>query len=284
MLGNAPFYFSTIAKTTAAFGWIFSDIVVQRTNPNTSEVQSIKVPIELSTKEKWFQRVQTDPNLGTPGEQRPISLIEPRMGYAYKNFRYDSSRKMSSINFRVQPDGSSGSTATIFKQLNPIPVVIEYSLYVRTKTLEDGFQIVEQIGAFFGPDYVVPILDIPAMGIKRNIIFSLKGNSHSDSYEGQLLEKRVIEWQFDFEAKAHLYPPIRDKKLITEADIRILEATDILDSILEIKLDPPSAHPDDNFDSIVTSFHGNEAFIEQAAHLGPFVITTQNQSGVSRIG
>jgi hypothetical protein len=268
MLNNAPFYFGTVAKVTAAFGWIFSDIVVQRVDPNDSNnIQSIKVPIELATKEKWASKIFTDPNAGTPGQQRPISTILPRMGYAYKNFRYDPSRRLSPINFRINTEDKG---PIVIRQLNPIPIVVEYTLYLRTRTLEDGFQIIEQIGAFFGPDYVVPIMDIAQMNIKRDIIFTLKSNSHSDSYDGQMMEKRLLEWEFEFEARAHLYPPIREKKLITEADIRILEAPGIVDSLMEIAVDPKTDEPSDTFAIAETTFHGEDALAEEAASPIPY--------------
>lgn len=219
MLGNNFYDFKTIEKITAAFGWIFSDISLVRTDPaNVNHKKTIKVPIDFASKEKWVIGMREDPDVGNEEKQRHVQVILPRLAYDLKSFRFDSRRKLSSVNYRVAPT-VNGPTA--FKQLNPIPMIFSYSLYLQTRTLEDGWAIAGQILPFFKPDYVVPIIDIPQMNLKRDIIFTLVSNTFNDSYEGNFLDKRVLEWQFDFEARGHLYQPIKEKKVIDESDINL---------------------------------------------------------------
>ena len=210
MLGNQPFDFKTTEKIVAAFGWIFSDIHVVRANGKT-----IKVPIEFSGKEKYYQRQISDPNAGDVATQRHIDQIWPRMAYNLKNFRYDPSRKLSTISYRA---ASSGQGWTASKQLNPVPMIFDFTLYLRTRTLEDGWAIIEQFIPFFTPDYTVPILDIPEMGIKTDIVFTLKSNTSRDEFEGNLLKNRELVWEFEFIAEGHMYPPIKTVPVITHTD------------------------------------------------------------------
>ena len=245
MLGNAPYTFKTIEKITCAFGWIFQDISIQRKDPVTSAIKTIKVPIELSTKDKWAQRAISDPNAGNEPTQKHVQIVLPRMAYEMTGFRYDAKRKLSPIMFRV---AAADTNKTLKKQLNPVPMIFEFALYIQTRTLEDGYAILEQFIPFFQPDYTVPILDIPELQLEKDIIFSLINNTHQDTFEGNFLDKRIIEWQFDFEARGHIYPPVREKKIITEADVNVHDYTYLggYDTVASTIV-PDDANVDDSF-------------------------------------
>lgn len=248
MLGNDPYNFKTIEKITAAFGWLFQDITIQRRDPGTQALKSIKVPVELATKEKWAQRYMSDPNAGDEANQKHVQIVLPRMAYEMTNFRYDGRRKLSPIMYRVV----AGQNNTVLKrQLNPVPMIFQFSLYLATRTLEDAYAIMEQFLPFFQPDFTINILDIPEIGLKRDIIFSLVSNNHQDNYEGNFQDKRTIEWTFDFEARGHIYPPIKEKKIITEADIRVHELG-FQDQVgtVHVEIDPSTAMPNQPFEVV----------------------------------
>ena len=245
MLGNDPFNFHTIEKITQAFGYIFEDISIQRINSSTTAVQTIKVPVEQAAKEKWAVREAEDPNAGDEAKQRHVQIVLPRMAYDLTNMRYDSKRKLSTINYRVNPSGH-GPSALV--QLNPIPMIFDFSMMVQARTLSDSYAILEQILAFFRPDYTVPIMDIPEMNIKRDIIITLMNQSHSDSYEGSFLDKRVIEWQLDFQAQGHIYPPIKSKPVINTVTITDGQG----DTILTAAASPSTVNIDQPYDIVIT--------------------------------
>jgi hypothetical protein len=244
MLGNDPFNFHTIERITEAFGYIFKDIVVTRHDPSTNAVKHIKVPISQSAKEKWAVRTEDDPNAGDETRQKHVQIVLPRIGCELKDLSYDARRKLSTINYRVSPSGN-GPTALV--QPNPIPYNYNFSLYLQTRTLSDAYMIVAQILAFFRPDYTVPIIDIPEMNLHRDIIVTLLGNSHSDSYEGPMTDKRVIEWNFEFTAQGHIYPPIKEKNVITKADV-LLDSGDNVD----VAANPRTGNIDQPYDIVIT--------------------------------
>lgn len=263
MLGNTPFNFNTIEKIVAAFGWIFSDISIQRTNSSTGAVtQTIKVPITQVEGEKWDARRLTDPNAGDEATQRHVNLVLPRMTYEMTGFRYDPSRKLSSTNYRVAPKNS----ALAWKQFNPVPMIFSFSLYIQARNLSDGWNVLGQFLPFFKPDFVVPINDIPDMGIQRDITFYISANSQKDSWDGAAMDKRTIEWQYDFEARGHLYPPMKEKKVITEADIRVSsnfpDGTYVGNerSTVVVQVNPPSRQIDEPYDIVTEGFSGWESY------------------------
>lgn len=215
MLNNNIFYFNTIQNLVQSFGWIFSDIHIQRPDGKT-----LKIPIEFSEKQKWYQRLVNDPNAGDTLNQRSISLILPRMGYEMKGFKFDPSRKKSTTNFRVGP---SGHTGTALKQLNGIPMTFDFDLYLQTNNLEDGWQIIEQILTFFTPDWNIDVLVVPQLNLRMTVPITLVGSQFEDKYEGNLTDKRILEWTFSFEAKSYLYPAIKEKPIITNAMVDITD-------------------------------------------------------------
>lgn len=242
MLGNSPYNFRTIEKITAAFGWIFQDITIQRVHPVTNAVKNVKVPIEQAEKEKWAQRLLSDPDAGNEEKQKHVQIVLPRMAYELTGFRYDGRRKLSPINFRVSLDETDNKVVN--KQLNPVPFIFNYSLYIQSRTLDDGYAIIEQFLPFFQPDFSVPVLMIPELNLRRDIIFTIISSTQRDTYEGQFMDKRILEWQFDFEARGELYPPVRKKKVITDADIR---AEDTL--LVHVDVSPEDAQQDENWDA-----------------------------------
>lgn len=240
MLGNNPYNFRTIEKITAAFGWIFQDITIQRIHPQTQAVKNIKVPLEQAAKEKWAQRYISDPDAGDEANQKHVQIVLPRMAYELTGFRYDGRRKLSPINFRVGLDEDDNKIVN--KQLNPVPFIFNFALYLQTRTLDDGYAVLEQFLPYFQPDFSVPVLMIPEINLQRDIIFTLTANTQSDSYEGQFVDKRILEWQFDFEARGELYPPVRQKKVITEADIN---ADD--EPLVHVEVSPSDAQQDEDW-------------------------------------
>jgi len=72
--------------------------------------------------------------------------------------------------------------------------------------------------------------------------------SHSDSFEGSFLDKRVIEWQFDFQVQGHIYPPIKTKPVINSATI-----TDGYgDTLVTVVASPGTVNIDQPYDIIVS--------------------------------
>jgi hypothetical protein len=150
-----------------------------------------------------------------------------------------------------------GGPSTLI-QLNPIPYIFDFSLHLQTRTLSDSYMIVEQILAFFRPDYVVPIIDIKEMNIHRDIIFTLTACSHQDSFEGSLDTKRVIEWEFSFQAQAFIYPPIKQKPVITTAQVYTPEIGESSTSggLVEVISNPSGINIDQPYNFIVSEING----------------------------
>lgn len=209
MLGTT-FYFGTIKKYVIAFGTLFNDIHVTRTDETGNQVSLTRVPLSYSSKDKMLARVVADPNI-----DRPTAIVLPRMSFQMTNLKYDGERKLNTL-------GRSTYTTTDASmnkyQYNPVPYNFEFKLNIYVKSAEDGTKIIEQILPFFTPDWTPTIKLIPEMGVVLDTPIILNSVASEDTYDQQFLQRRAIVWTLDFTLKGYLFAPVKEKKIIKFAN------------------------------------------------------------------
>jgi len=67
------FYNESMRKMTVAFGQLFNNIQVKRTDSSGNVVQSIRVPLAYAPKEKFLVRLDQKPNL----DEREFAITLP---------------------------------------------------------------------------------------------------------------------------------------------------------------------------------------------------------------
>ena len=213
MLGNANFYNRTIRKIVVAFGTVFNDIyVVRYTKDGLTAKETIKVPLNWGAKEKYITRITSDPSL-----TKSIATTVPRISFEMTGMSYDSSRKLPTTvrNF------SANNATTVNAQYVPVPYNFDFSLSIYVRNTEDGTQILEQILPFFTPDFSVTVDFIPLMDPKYDMPIILNSVSNETSYEGDMMETRLIIWNLEFTAKSHIWPPVKTGKIINTANTNL---------------------------------------------------------------
>ena len=202
------FYHQTSRKMVVAFGSLFNNIEVRRTDSSDAVTEIIKIPLSYGPKDKMLVRISQDPNLNPK-----VALTVPRMGFELTSMTYDGARKLNTMGRNVKK-GTTG----LKKQYNPVPYNWDFSLYVFVKNAEDGTQILEQILPFFTPDFTVTMTLISGMTVKMDIPLVLNSVTSEDSYEGDFATRRSIIWTLSFIMKGFLYPSVSDNaKVITSS-------------------------------------------------------------------
>lgn len=214
MLNGNIYYHGIIRKSIVAFGRLFSDIYIDRKQGDSvtgTTAQRLQVPLAYAPKEKWIVRLDSDPNLETN-----VYTTLPRMSFEITGYSYDSARKTN----RMQQikSGSGTSQATVY---TPVPYTLDLSLYVLTKTQEDGLQIIEQILPTFTPEYTLTINTIPDMGIQSDVPIILNSVQVEDNYDGAFQDRRFVTHTLNFEMKLNLFGPVSDKNVITQVNANI---------------------------------------------------------------
>ena len=213
MLGNDTFYNRTIRKIVVAFGTVFNDIhLVRFTKDGVTAKETIKVPLNWGAKEKYITRLTADPSL-----TKSIATTLPRISFEMTGMSYDSSRKLPTTvrNF------SANNSTSVKTQYVPVPYNFDFSLSIYVRNTEDGTQILEQILPFFTPDFSVTVDFIPLMDPKYDMPIILNSVSNETTYEGDMMETRMIIWNLEFTAKSHIWPPVKIDKVITIANTNL---------------------------------------------------------------
>ena len=256
MLGQ-QFYHETMRKVVVAFGTIFNNINIVRTNSSGAVTQSMKVPLAYGPKQKFLTRLREDPNLN-----KKVALTLPRMGFEISGISYDPSRKLNSIQ-KFKKTNNSDSGKTMSSQFMPVPYNMDFELVVMAKQSDDALQIVEQILPFFQPDYTITLNDNTSMGTTRDVPIILTGVTYSDEYEGSFEDRRVLTYTMSFTAKFYLYGPVTDQKVIKQ--VQVDQYTDMpvnapkREQRYTVAPSPVTADADDNF-----GFNETTSFFEDA--------------------
>jgi hypothetical protein len=219
------FYHQISRKMVVAFGSLFNNIEVRKTDSSDAVTEVIKIPLSYGPKDKMLVRISQDPSLN-PG----VALTVPRMGFELTSMTYDGARKLNTMGRNVK----AGTTSGLKKQFNPVPYNWDFSLYVFVKNAEDGTQILEQILPFFTPEFTVTMTLVSGMSEKRDIPLVLNSVSSEDTYEGDFATRRSIIWTLSFVMKGFLYPAVSDNAAVITSsvvDTHIMSAATAADPI-----------------------------------------------------
>jgi len=215
MFGH-DFYHGTLRRYVIMFGNLFNEIQIDRYNTAGTKIQTLNVPIEYGPKQKFIQRVTSDPTLN-----REISVTLPRLGFEFTSMTYAPSRKLNSAH-KITRGVDTGGLDFNF-MYSPVPYDFNFSLHVLVKNTEDGTQIVEQIVPFFTPDFTVTMKMIPELSLNMDVPIELISVTSDDSYEGDFESRRIQTWQLDFVIKGYLFGPVKKFKYIVKEDVNLID-------------------------------------------------------------
>lgn len=206
---NTFYDHGTLPKYTLAFGTLFKDMQLIRKNPNGSEFERYVVPISYSPKEKYIQRIKSDPDL-----LRKEGFTYPRMAFEMVSISYDASRNLTNKQLMGLYNTTSGNTKTAL--FSPAPFNMIFELYITTKTIGEMLQIVEQILPAFRPDYTIAVKLLSDPVLSLDVPITLTSEMSQDSYDGDIGDQRTIMWTLQFLVKGYLFGPIKNAPIIKQ--------------------------------------------------------------------
>ena len=214
------FYHKQIRNTVIAFGTIFNNIHIKRLDSSGNPLQSLKVPLSYSPKEKFIARLDQQSSL--TGSDSSVAITLPRMAFDINGYNYDPTRKLNK-NQRRGVVTTNADTTKLNTQYSPVPYDVSIELNVFTANSDDGLQIIEQILPYFQPDYTVTMIENSVMDSKRDIPFILESVNYEDSYAGDLTTSRRITYALSFTAKIYLYGPVSSTAIIRKVSADIYD-------------------------------------------------------------
>ena len=236
MLGTYS-YHEIFRKTVVAFGTLFNNIEIQRTN------EVFKVPLAYGPKQKFLARLDQTPD---PTNKR-VQMTLPRISFEINGINYDSSRKVSPTQ-KIKIAKDSDENKNVFM---PVPYNLNFQLAIISKTQEDGLEILEQILPYFQPHYNLPVKLLPEADGTKDVPVVLNSVDYEDDYENNFQTRRAIIYTLQFTVKTYLYGPVTDskiiKKVITDMYTRIDTTSAPREVRYTIQPDPITADADDDF-------------------------------------
>jgi hypothetical protein len=220
MLNSNVYYHGIIRKCIVGFGSLFSDIYIDRREGDSvtgTVIQRLQVPLAYAPKEKWIVRLEQDPTL-----ENNVYTTLPRMSFEIIGYNYDPQRKVNRMQQLKCGDGT-GAVSTMY---TPVPYNLDLSLYILTKTQEDGLQIIEQILPTFTPEYTLSINVVPDMSVKIDVPIILNSVSVQDDYDGDFQTRRFVTHSLNFQMKMNLFGPISGRSVIDTVYANIGENED----------------------------------------------------------
>lgn len=213
MLSNAHFYHKLIRKYVVLFGNMFNNILlVRQDKDNNAEIERFKIPILYAPKEKYYARLQSDPDL-----QRELQISLPRLSFEMTGLTYDATRKQNSL---LKAAAANTSTKATMQYIG-VPYDLTFELNLYTRNIDDGAHVVEQILPYFNPDYTVTTNLIPELGFERDIPIILKSVRNNIEHEGNFDAVRFVTWTLEFTMKVHFFGPVSTPKIIRKVDANI---------------------------------------------------------------
>jgi hypothetical protein len=233
------------------FGTLFNDIEIRRTTEIASgdEIKRFKVPLEYSSKTKWLRRIRTDTTLD--GEDVRAQMTLPRLGFEMTSLTYDPQRKNNTIT-KIKGCDPSDPDALLWSYAR-VPYDMELTLFVIADIWDDGLQIIEQILAFFAPEFSVSIKGVEGLEDSVDVPFIITSTTVEDAFEGDLAtDRRVIIWTITFTAKMFFFGPVNSSEIIRKACVNLREWDGALDAVICVTPDPLDAEPGEPFDVTTT--------------------------------
>lgn len=221
MILNAPFYNETIKRVTAVFGTLFNDIMIQsKDSASGNLIKRSKVPLSYGPKEKFLQRITTEPDFDENKQQIAITL--PRMSFMLSDISYYPEIQTSMFSKQVHYQDATRRSST----RSGVPYQMTFDLTVMTKKQTDAFQIIEQIIPFFRPNFLVTVKQLDDYETVWDLPITLTSIQPDINYEGQQEERRIIIWTLTFTTIARFFEPVVEGNPITKVFCHLRDIDD----------------------------------------------------------
>jgi hypothetical protein len=211
------FYHEIFRKTVIAFGSLFNEIAIKKTDSAGNTINVIKVPLAYGPTQKFLARLEQSPDLN-----KPTQITLPRMSFELTGINYDSSRKVTTTQtfLAKDPNASTG----VKKAYMPVPYNMTFELSIMSKLNDDALQIIEQILPYFQPHYNITVNLIDSISEKRDIPVNLDSITMQDDYEGDFTTRRALIYTLRFTAKTYLFGPLSTatKDIIKKSTVSLI--------------------------------------------------------------
>lgn len=197
----------TIRTYVVALQHMFNDITVRRYAEDfITVVKEIPVPLGYGIGEKEFYERTED--YQAEGGQRAYQTV-PRMSMVLNGINYAQDRVESANEMRDMYAGFVTPDAVdVFRDMQPVPFDYQFDITVRTESMEDLQQILEQILPYFNPNRTIRVKEIPFLNYERPLTVTIDSSALNIPTELSGQDMRVLETTFSITIRGYMYRPV----------------------------------------------------------------------------
>lgn len=206
----------TTRKVVASLLDFFSNrIFIERYDEDGNVYRYIKPPIHFANRERFTTIIKAanQNNNQVSGYSIDLKRILPRMALNIVSMTYDAERKIiKSHKVKSKEYDESGSLDSV---LSPVPYILDLELAIITKTIDDTWQIIEQIVPYFTPSLCLDLKILEGFD-SESISFSISTVSPDATEELGIMDERVFVSTISFMTRINYYYIKRNTKIIKE--------------------------------------------------------------------
>lgn len=206
---KSHYYYRTIWSHVVGFSDLFNDMEIYTYDREGNPIGRKAVPLFLAPKEKVVSILSV-----IPGEPKPeVDNVLPRMSIAWNSIELDTERLRDQADTRrlwveyVDLDDGQKFKNTVV-DLQTVSYKLGFELTIWTKYMDHGVQIIENILPFFAPDLHVSLYE-RGIGIERKSKVELTSVNNNFAYDLNEPDKRVLQWNLNFDMECNLYKPLQ---------------------------------------------------------------------------
>lgn len=197
------FYKNEIRNVTIAFLDMFNSIKCYRYDKSGAVVKIIDVPVKFGPAEKYYLfQMQRE-----SGKKYYASL--PSIQIELTGISYDSDRATGANELRQFYDSAILSASDQFwSDVQPVPYTFSYTVQIKTESMSDNSQILENILPSFNPALHLRVKEFSFLNIERNMKVQMGDISYDYPQEMSEEDTRYINSTITFSVDAYMYRPV----------------------------------------------------------------------------
>lgn len=238
------YYPETLRSITVALLERFSHIQVHRFNKeHTTVVKVIDVPLTFAPVEKAQQDRTEDYTVEPESLGQRYYLQIPRLALNLNSITYSPERAAGVNEFRYFADNTPEGKLlnSSFKDSIPTPYNLTYTLFIRTDSMADFSQIIENIIPYFNPKLYLRVKEFSFMNLERDLSVILNDISPAFTDELDKTQKRQIDGTITFTVEGWFYKPVSTAKLVKLIKTRFYTDGTLIDGTFNLSSTGPDA-------------------------------------------
>lgn len=204
-------------KVLATFlNFFASRIYVERYDEQGNIFKYIRPPVHFANRSRFITLTQGSNQSNTFNTENlnalDLNYILPRMAVSITGMNYNPERKVSKFQ-RIKACQYDETEGTLSRVLSPVPYTLTLDLSIITKSIDDTFQIIEQIVPYFTPSLSFDIQFISGFS-SESVGYTLTSVQPDSNDEYGVTDERVFLSTLSFETNVNYYYIKRSSSII----------------------------------------------------------------------